>query len=431
MKPPIDKLYKAYLKHPQITTDSRMIPKGSIFFALKGENFNGNKFAMEALEKGAAIAVVDEWDSGVNDCILQVGNVLETLQELAKHHRKKLGLKVIGITGTNGKTTTKELIQSVLKKEYNSLATFGNLNNHIGVPLTLLSLKREHDIAVVEMGANHVGEIATLCNIALPDYGIITNIGKAHLEGFGSIEGVIQAKTELYSFIRKTGGKIFINADNDLLIEHADGIESLSYGENEESDCRGELLSSFPFLELNCILEGISVPVDSKLTGRYNFENILAAVCIGNYFHVSHSDIQEAIALYQPTNNRSQIIQTKSNTLILDAYNANPSSMKAAIENFASGNFENKSLILGDMAELGNDSQEEHIAVLELLRSKDLNNVILLGSEYAMANKSFKFVTAKDKEQLKELIRKKQFQNSTILIKGSRRMQLEEITHLL
>ncbi|MEZ5197196.1 MAG: UDP-N-acetylmuramoyl-tripeptide--D-alanyl-D-alanine ligase [Bacteroidales bacterium] len=431
MKPAIDTLYKVFLKNPRISTDSRNVPNESIFFALKGDNFNGNHFALVALEKGAVLAVVDEIISGGNDKILRVDNVLETLQELARLHRISLGLKVIGITGTNGKTTTKELIQSVLKKEYNSLATSGNLNNHLGVPLTLLSLSSDHDIAVVEMGANHVGEIATLCEIARPDFGIITNIGKAHLEGFGSFEGVIRAKTELYEFIRKTGGKVFINADNKLLVKKAVNIDSISYGMSENLYCKGEFINDFPFLELNCALEGISVPVQSRLMGRYNFENILAAVCIGNYFHISHSDIQEAIETYQPTNNRSQIIHTKNNTLILDAYNANPSSMKAAIENFAACNFENKSLVLGDMAELGKDSFNEHTAVLKLLKSLKLHNVILVGTEYARANLPFEFQTVTDHKQLEELILQKQFRNMTILIKGSRRMQLEKITHLL
>jgi UDP-N-acetylmuramoyl-tripeptide--D-alanyl-D-alanine ligase len=389
MESTIERLYETYLKYPQVTTDSRNIPKDSIFFALKGECFNGNEFALEALNKGAILAVVDELVSDSDDRIIRVNNVLETLHALARYHRNQLSLKVIGITGTNGKTTTKEI------------------------------------------GANHIGEIAGLCEIALPDYGIITNIGKAHLEGFGGFDGVIKAKTELYNFIRKSGGKIFVKTDNELLINYADGIKSITYGENESVECRGELIDDFPFLEIKCTIEGKSIPVKSQLMGRYNFENILAAVCIGNYFNVAFSDIKEAIGSYQPTNNRSQIIHTSSNMLILDAYNANPSSMKAAIENFASGNFKNKVLILGDMAELGFESHAEHISILELIKSRALNNVILIGPEFVKANQSFGFSIVEDKSQLEELLKEIHLQNSTILIKGSRKIQLEQITYML
>ncbi|MCD4731975.1 MAG: UDP-N-acetylmuramoyl-tripeptide--D-alanyl-D-alanine ligase [Bacteroidales bacterium] len=431
MESTIERLYKTYLKYPQVTTDSRKIPKDSIFFALKGEHFNGNEFALEALNKGANLAVVDELVPDSDDRIVYVNNVLETLQALAHYHRNQLSIKVIGITGTNGKTTTKELIQCVLTRKYKSFATHGNLNNHIGVPLTILSLTKAHDFAVVEMGANHIGEIAQLCDIASPDYGIITNIGKAHLDGFGGLDGVIKAKTELYSFIRKLAGKIFVNKDNELLIKNANGIDPITYGENEAVDCKGELIGDFPFLELKCTMEGKSVQVKSQLVGRYNFENILAAVCIGNYFNVAPSDIQEAIESYQPTNNRSQIVKTFSNTIILDAYNANPSSMKAALENFALGNFKNKVLILGDMAELGVESHAEHILILELIKSRALNNVILIGPEFEKANQSFGFSALKDKDQLEDFLKEMNFQNATILIKGSRNMQLEQITPML
>ena len=431
MESMIESLYKRFLRYPVVTTDSRNIPVNSIFFALKGENFNGNKFALEALTKGATFAIVDEIIPGSDDRVIQVDNVLKTLQNLANFHRKQLGLKVIGITGTNGKTTTKELIQCVLKKKYNSFATFGNLNNHIGVPLTLLSLTKEHDFAVVEMGANHIGEIAELCSIILPDFGIITNIGKAHLEGFGSFEGVIKAKTELYNYIRSSRGKIFVNSDNKLLIKYAQEIEAITYGVNEPVECFGEMIKDFPFVELKCIMKGSSIKIKSQLTGKYNFENILAAVCIGHFFNVAFSDIQEAIESYKPTNNRSQIIYTENNTIILDAYNANPSSMQAAIENFASGDFKNKVLIFGDMAELGVESQSEHLIILELIKSKALSNAILIGPEFVRANQSFGFSTADDMDQLKEILKKNHFQNGTILIKGSRRMQLEQITPLL
>jgi len=427
----IKHLYKIYLKYPEVTTDSRNIPNDSIFFALKGENFNGNDFAREALKKGAVFAIVDEAVADTENRIIRVDDVLETLQALAKFHRKLLGLKVIGITGTNGKTTTKELVQCVLKKKYNSYATIGNLNNHIGVPLTLLSLTKAHDIAVVEMGANHIGEIAQLCEIALPDFGIITNIGKAHLEGFGGFQGVIQTKTELYRFVRNSGGKIFINKDNELLLSHADGIETVSYGKSEPADCIGEFVKDFPHLDLKCLFKGKSQLIKSQLVGRYNFENVLAAICIGNYFDVPISDIQVAIETYKPTNNRSQIVQTENNTLILDAYNANPSSMNAAIENFASGDFKNKVLLLGDMAELGVESRAEHMAILELLQSLAFDKVILIGPEFAYANLSFGYPATEDMAQLKELLKNNRFKEATILIKGSRKMQLEQITPLL
>lgn len=427
----IDSLYSTFLKYPLISTDSRNIHKDSLFFALKGENFNGNRFALEALNNGAAAAIVDEDISGSEKRLIRVGNVLKTLQNLAKFHRKQLGLKVIGITGTNGKTTTKELIQCVLKRKYNSYATSGNLNNHIGVPLTLLSLTKEHEIAVVEMGANHIDEIAELCNIALPDFGIITNIGKAHLEGFGGFEGVIKAKTELYNYIRDTGGKIFINQDNELLLVHANGIETISYGTKEPVDCLGEIIADFPFLEIKCKMEGFSVNIKSQLMGRYNFENIMAAACVGNYFKVPLPDIQLAIENYQPSNNRSQIIHTRNNMLILDAYNANPSSMRVAIENFAMGNFENKVLILGDMAELGAESPKEHASILEFVKSNTFNHVILIGSEFKKANQTFGFTAMNDKDQLEDFLKEINFQNATVLIKGSRRMQLEKITTML
>lgn len=427
----IESLYNTFLKNPVISTDSRNIPEGSVFFALKGENFNGNLFAEEALKKGAVLAVVDEEISCSDDRLFEVSNVLESLQELANFHRQKLGIKIIGITGTNGKTTTKELVQCVLSKKYKSYATKGNLNNHIGVPLTLLSLTKDHDIAVIEMGANHIGEIAELCKIALPDYGLITNIGKAHLEGFGSFEGVIKAKTELYNYIKDTGGTIFVNSDNELLLEYTEGIESVTYGENDPVDCKGNLIKDLPFLELKCYVHEEVMWVKSQLTGAYNFENILAAVCIGNYFNVDLPNIKQAIESYKPTNNRSQIIQTKNNMLILDAYNANPSSMSAAIENFSNGDFENKVLFLGDMAELGVESQAEHQAILKLIQSKAFNHVILIGSEFGEANQSFGYTSFEQMEQLEAFIKETNFQNATILIKGSRRMQLEKITSIL
>jgi UDP-N-acetylmuramoyl-tripeptide--D-alanyl-D-alanine ligase len=424
----IEKLYKTYRDFPDVTTDSRLVNPGSIFFALKGESFNGNEYAAEAIKKGARLAVVDELKGDPGKNILVVENVLDSLQRIAKLHRQKLGLKIIAITGTNGKTTTKELMHRVLKKKYKVGATAGNLNNHIGVPLTILSFKPGLEFGIVEMGANHIGEITRLCDIARPDFGIITNVGKAHLEGFGNLEGVIKAKTELYNFLRKNDGIVFVNTQNEILLKASVGIKSSGYSSGEGADYSGKIVRDFPYLTLDCNLANHILKIESKLIGSYNFENILAAVAIGNYFDVSPEDIKEAIESYEPANNRSQIISTASNTLILDAYNANPSSMKVAIENFAKAEFSNKVLILGDMFELGNESETEHNAILDLIRYFGFKKIFLVGRAFHNAYNSKEFQSFPTVIQLQEFLKEHPLTESTVLIKGSRKMQLERLT---
>ena len=412
-----------------ITTDSRKIIPGSLFFAIKGDSFDGNDFAMQALENGSALAIVDREFPKQNNRLFRVDNVLKSLQDLATCHREKLGLKVLAITGSNGKTTTKELIQRVLLKKFKSLATEGNLNNHIGVPLTLLSLTSGHEIAVVEMGANHPGEIAQLCEIARPDYGIITNVGKAHLEGFGSLEGVVKAKTELYAYLRKSGEKVFINQDNDLLVKEATGLDLYSYG-NKNADCIGKITGIHPFVAFECNIQGKSISIQTRLLGKYNFENAMAAVAIGSFFEISPDAIREAIESYEPSNNRSQIIQTPNNTIILDAYNANPSSMKVAIENFAESDFSNKILILGDMAELGKESKNEHAAIVELLTKFEFRDTLLVGPMFNEIPHN-PYRTFDTISNLLQYLNDHPIRNSTLLLKASRKMQLEKIVNLL
>lgn len=416
----IEELYKVYLENPVICTDTRNIEPNSIFFALKGENFNGNKFAQDAINDGCSFAVIDEKEYAVReDCIL-VDNVLETLQQLAKHHREKLTIPIIGITGSNGKTTTKELMHAVLLEKYNAFATRGNLNNHIGVPLSLLSVKPEHDIAIIEMGANHVGEIEFLCGLSQPDYGIITNIGKAHLEGFGSYENVIVAKTELYHSIRsKEQGRLFVNSDNDLLMAHSVGLNCIYYGTDKDAYVSASLIEGKD--KLTFLYEGRKVV--SNLVGEYNFENALAAIAVGKYFDVPTDKIIKAINEYEPTNNRSQLVKTKSNSVIMDAYNANPVSMKAAILNLSS-QVGSKLAILGDMRELGEYSEKEHSDILELISNAGIDNAILVGKEFFNISDK-RYPTFKTTEEAKEYLQANKVTGSTILVKGSRGIKLE------
>jgi UDP-N-acetylmuramoyl-tripeptide--D-alanyl-D-alanine ligase len=426
----VQELYNIFRKNPLIITDSRKVVPGTLFFALKGETFNGNDFALEALQKGALIVVVDRHFKQKDLRLFQVENVLATLQNLATFHRQKLGLPVLAITGSNGKTTTKELIQRVLSKKFNSFATEGNLNNHLGVPLSLLSLTESHEFAVIEMGANHQGEIAALCEITQPDYGMITNVGKAHLEGFGSLQGVIKAKTELYIYLRKRRGTIFINSGNDHLLKAAFGLSSYSYG-NQNAACIGKIIPSQPYLAIECKVNGLSFQLHTKLIGKYNFENILAAVAIGTYFKISLDDIREAIESYEPSNNRSQVIKTASNTLILDAYNANPSSMNASIENFTDSCFQKKVVILGDMAELGAGSEKEHLAILDLLQKANFLDTFLVGPLFYALNKNKAFKSFESIVPLMEYLRKHPIRDCTLLLKASRKMQLEKIVNVL
>lgn len=427
----IEEIYNIYLTFPLISTDTRNILEGSLFFALKGENFNGNSFAPEALIKGAQYAIVDEADVAVNEKYIVVKDVLKTLQDLAIYHRKKIKIPVIGITGTNGKTTSKELINSVLSVKYKTIATKGNLNNHIGVPLTILSISSSTEIAVVEMGANHLLEIAQLCCISQPDYGIITNIGKAHLEGFGGFEGVVKTKCELYDYIIEKKGKLFVNIDNELLDNLSKQNNRITYGK-KNADCNGVFLESNPYVRMKWQADMDSeVVVNTNLVGEYNFENILLAICIGNYFEVDNKDILKAIASYVPTNNRSQVLQTKDNVLFLDAYNANPSSMQASLLNFSKTNYPNKTIIIGDMLELGADSEKEHLHIINLVAKLKFYKVFLVGKIFKKVNYleyAFTFDNSQDAHDY--LINEKQV-GETILLKGSRGIKLEKIKDVL
>ena len=421
MKTEIPELYKIYRNHPNITTDSRKVEPGSLFFALKGENFDGNRFASDALKKGAAFAIVDDTPPEPNNRFIVVDNVLNTLQELAVYHRKRLLIPVIGITGSNGKTTTKELISAVLGRKYRTFATSGNLNNHIGVPVSVLSISNSHELAIIEMGANHQGEIAALSRIALPDFGLITNIGKAHLEGFGGYEGVINAKTELYQFISETHGKLFVNGDDPLLMEKSKGLRSILYGSNDQATVAGEITQKFPFITARILIHNDEILVKTQMVGAYNLDNILAAACIGNHFSVSPQQIQEAIGNYSPQNHRSQWYETKSNKIVMDAYNANPTSMKLALENFAESPFTNKMLILGDMRELGPVSKSEHGEICDLIRKLGFQDVILVGPEFKKVEAGKKqFTLFNGVEEAKDVLRKNPPSGKTILIKGSR-----------
>ncbi|MDR1585366.1 MAG: UDP-N-acetylmuramoyl-tripeptide--D-alanyl-D-alanine ligase [Prevotellaceae bacterium] len=429
-------LYSVFLKHPVVCTDSRNCPPASLFFALKGANFNGNAYACQALEKGCACAVVDEAEYARDERYILVDDALKALQDLASRHRKQLGTTLIGITGTNGKTTTKELIATVLSRKYRTLYTGGNLNNHIGVPLTLLKLTAEHEIGVIEMGASHAGEIRELANIVSPDYGIITNVGKAHLEGFGSFEGVMQAKSELYDFIAQNGGKIFINAGNDYLAAMArkSGIvpdKWIKYGKSSGNDLfvQGDTLNNLPVLEMKCRTKGESFEIKTNLTGVYNAENVLATVATGHFFGVSDREIAAGIEHYEPKNNRSQLLKTKRNTLIVDAYNANPNSMSEAIRNFAQLKSDNKVLILGDMLELGAESQKEHQNIVGLLQSTGFTNVLLVGRQFKSAEHNF--YAFDDVASLNEYLQRNPVCDAWALIKGSRGIMLEKTIEFL
>ncbi len=428
----IENLYRIFQKHPVITTDSRKVSPESIFFALKGENFNGNKFADNALQEGAAYVVVDEPASGKDDRYLLTDDVLSTLQELAQYHREKLAIPIIAITGSNGKTTTKELIHATLSQKYRTYSTSGNLNNHIGVPLTLLSIQPDTEIAVVEMGANHSGEIAFLCNMAKPTHGLITNIGKAHLEGFGSLEGVVHAKTELYDFLRKGDGTVFINAEDSLLMDHAEGLTKIKYGFNPEAAVSGNVIPGSDYLELELTIKNQkSQLISSSLFGKYNELNILAAASVGDYFDIPANMIASAMNTYRPDNNRSQIKQTEQNLLILDAYNANPSSMSLVLKEFMGTIGSRKMAILGDMLEVGATADEEHQKILILLEELDLSQVILVGPVFSQLNTNPNWQCFETSELAKEWILRNNIENTTILLKGSRAIRLEKIVECL
>ncbi|MDT0552604.1 UDP-N-acetylmuramoyl-tripeptide--D-alanyl-D-alanine ligase [Urechidicola vernalis] len=416
----INKLHSLFLKHPTVDTDTRKIRENSIFFALKGENFNGNFFALKALKNGAKYAIVDEDLNTNNEHIINVTDVLKTLQQLATYHRNYLSIPIIGLTGSNGKTTTKELMHAVLHKKYNCTATVGNLNNHIGVPLTLLSMNDETEIGIVEMGANHLKEIELLSDIAQPNYGLITNFGKAHLEGFGGLEGVIKGKSELYNYIKDSKGIVFVNQHDPIQIKQAKGLNQIGI------DSSIQLVNSQPFVKVS--FEDLQI--QSNLIGDYNFNNIALAITIGNYFKVNKNQIKEALETYIPTNNRSQIIKKKSNKIILDAYNANPSSMRVALENFNTLKEQPKIVILGDMFELGTTSNEEHQTISELAENLNFEKIFLVGENFS----SIKTRKASNFESFSEFINNidfSTFKHSTILIKGSRGMALERVLDFL
>lgn len=432
----IAELYEIYLKNPVITTDSRNCPSGSLFFALKGENFNGNLFAEEALKKGSAYAIVDEWEHSkpANPQIIQVKDVLETLQQLANFHRRKLKIPIIAITGSNGKTTTKELVATILQKRFEVAFTKGNLNNHIGVPLTLLSIDKSHEIAVVEMGANHQGEINALCQIAEPNIGLITNIGKAHIEGFGSFENVIKAKCELYDYIRENEGKVFVNKDNPVLNEKSDEMDRIFYGRDDSSlFVSGTLSEETPFLNFNWNFFEHPHQVKTHLVGAYNLDNALAAAAIGKYYGIRAALISDALETYVPTNNRSQFERTSNNDLVIDAYNANPSSMKASLEYFAKipSDFP-KAVILGDMNELGDISETEHQTLADYLQEQSFAKVYLVGPIFEKIIKQSQndskqhFLVFPNVEMLIEAFKNAPPKGYYFLLKGSRSIQLEK-----
>ncbi len=419
-------LYNYFIQCDKVETDTRKDLTGSMYFALKGDNFNGNIFAEEALRKGAKFAVIEEAKYKISDKVFLVENVLSTLQNLAIYHRKQLGIPIIALTGSNGKTTTKELINAVLSQQFRCVATKGNLNNHIGVPLTLLSMTPDTEIGVVEMGANHPLEIEALCNIALPNYGYITNFGKVHLEGFGSFEGVIKAKTELYRHIKDHDQKVFVNTDDPLQVENAKGLNKITFC-SKDSNYPITFLMANPYVSL----QFDQTIIKSQLIGKYNYLNIATAVAVGRFFKVPILSIKEAIENYIPTNNRSQIIQKGSNKVILDAYNANPNSMEVAIENLAQLTDTRKIAILGDMFEIGEDSLKEHQNIVNLVQSNSID-AVLIGETFSNTTVSDPSIKRyKDFDQFKNGFDLNKIRESTILIKASRGMALEKVLDLL
>jgi len=421
----IETIYKLFLVNGSVQTDTRKIKKGDLFFALKGPNFNGNEFALKALEIGAAYAIVDEVIEGTNDQIILVDDVLSTLQALAKYHREQLNIPFIAITGSNGKTTSKELICAVLSSHFKTYTTQGNLNNHIGVPLTILSVGKDAEMAVIEMGANHQKEIEGYCKYTLPTYGVITNCGKAHLEGFGGVEGVRKGKGELYDFIRNHDGSIFMYADYDYLNTMSIGIKNkIVYGQSEGM-LQGSVFQNEPFLQVS-ITKGLSVDrINSQLVGDYNLPNILCAVAIGKYFEVPDEKIKTAIENYIPSNSRSQLIKKGSNEIILDAYNANPSSMKVAIENFARFKSKKKILLIGAMMELGGDSILEHELLVKLIQQFKWHAVVLVGGDFAKIEHPYIYFF--NSIEAKAWLDSQHYDNATLLIKGSRSFAMEKV----
>ncbi|MBR1932495.1 MAG: UDP-N-acetylmuramoyl-tripeptide--D-alanyl-D-alanine ligase [Prevotella sp.] len=442
----IKELYQLYRQHPCITTDSRDCPEGSIFLALKGASFNGNQFAGAALAKGCSYAIIDEPEYAENDHFIVVDDCLQTFKLLAREHRRQFAIPVIGITGTNGKTTTKELVRAVLAEKYNVLATEGNFNNDVGVPKTLMRLNREHEIAIIEMGASHPGDIKTLAETAEPTCGLITNVGRAHLQGFGSFEGVIKTKTELYDYLRtREDGLIFLDADNEFLVDQIQDEDTLwitPYSTDPEKQYQcisGEVIECSPMLKFRwreplatLEEEGRSTKwhkVQTQLIGAYNIDNLLAAIAVGINFGVDRKKICHALESYQPTNSRSQLVQTQRNRLIVDAYNANPSSMMAALENFQQMEASHKMLILGDMRELGEASQEEHQKIVDFIGLMNVEEVWLVGEEFGKTDCPFR--RFHDVEKVKTALATEQPEGRTILVKGSNGTKLYQLPELL
>lgn len=422
-------LYEIYKQHPSVQTDTRKLKEGDMFFALKGPNFNGNAFAQQALDAGAAYAVVDEIEYATDNGCIYVDDVLTTLQALARHHRQQLNIPFIAITGSNGKTTTKELVTTVLRTKYKTYATQGNLNNHIGVPLTLLTIPADAEMAVIEMGANHQKEIALYCTIALPTHGIITNCGKAHIEGFGGVEGVRKGKGELYDYLRDNNGLVFRNTDLDYLYDMAKGIQQqVTYG-SANAQYIGKPLMDDVFLKVAMLSTGHEATIHTNLVGEYNFPNVMVAVAVGLYFGVSIDDIKHAIAAYQPDNSRSQWMQAGSNKLILDAYNANPTSMRAAIINFAKADLPDKMLWLGGMKEMGDAEEQEHRELVALIQQYNWKDVILVGKEFEGLASGYKHFNTS--AEAKEYIALQKPLQASILVKGSRGSRMEVMVEAL
>jgi UDP-N-acetylmuramoyl-tripeptide--D-alanyl-D-alanine ligase len=438
MKDTISTLYEHFqAQSGAFTTDTRNIKAGDLFFALKGPSFNGNLFAERALEQGASWVVIDEPQVGLTDRFILVDDVLEALQQLATHHRRQLpGLKVIGVTGSNGKTTTKELLKVAIGSHYRCWATPGNLNNHIGVPLTLLRMPLDTEVAVIEMGANHPGEVMPLCEIAQPDFGVVTSVGKEHLEGFGSLEAIIETECELYKYLAQTGGQAFVHYENADLMAYTSKLRSaIYYGEDKEADCVGRLLDSdwqLRFQWENSYRLMLRAPqIETRLYGRYNFVNLLAAACIARHLSVPYHKINEALASYEPANNRSQLLELHGNRIILDAYNANPHSMQAAVENLAGIRSNKRVAIFGDMFELGDAAEAEHLALLSLLQEKGIEEVLLCGplfGAHAAAFPAFRFYGDLASLQAAEPINR--WQEAVVLVKGSRGMAMENYVTL-
>ena len=419
----VSEIYDLYVQFPNICTDSRKVVPNSIYFSLKGERFNGNKFAKQALDSGCEFAIIDEKKYFTKGCIL-VPNVKVCLQQLATIHRNQLTIPIIGITGTNGKTTTKELIHAVLSIQYNCYATKGNLNNQIGVPISILEINNNHEIAVIEMGASEKGEIKKLCNIAKPDTGVITNVGLAHLEGFGTFQGVIQTKTELYNFIKKNKGTIFVNSEDKILLEKSQEIQRRLYGKSKKSDFSSKIIQEFPFMSLQIG----KTTINSNLIGEFQYYNILAACIIGDFYKIDSNKLKLAIENYKPTNNRTEIVETKKNYIILDAYNANPSSMNYMIESFFKLEKSNKLCILGEMRELGMYSQKEHLSLIRKMKKKEEIETIFIGKEFTKISNENAFI---DTNNFLENIDKYDLKNRTILVKGSRGIKLENLIDYL